>query len=186
MAARTKFSSYDAELISSDPIAIYELVKNAYDAGSKRATLRIRTVLKYSSFKNVQRRIEAAVKDRDDEDADEAELVQQVLYEIEKLIDDTASKVAREGFLAQLDDSDLEGLDESLQRAFNRWNQIEVIDTGDGMSIQDLQDAFLTIGTRSRLDRDAGQRKFVGGKGIGRLSAMRLGDQLRVRTTKAG
>src|SRR5271163_584467 len=57
------------------------------------------------------------------------------------------------------------------------------------MSRQQLQTVYLTIGTHSRLaQRESGDsdRPILGEKGIGRLSAMRLGMRLRVRTGKAG
>ena len=52
------------------------------------------------------------------------------------------------------------------------------------MSLKDLSDIFLRIGTPSRYkENKAGCRK-LGDKGIGRLSAMRLGDRLQVRTCR--
>src|SRR5882757_1262230 len=39
-----------AELISSDAIALYELVKNAIDAGSRRTSILIQVVLQYSKY----------------------------------------------------------------------------------------------------------------------------------------
>ena len=77
-------------------------------------------------------------------------------------------------------------------------NYIEFADTGDGMSLADLNTAFLTIGTRNRLQERDEQRRalardnvwpsrpVLGEKGVGRLAAMRLGRRLHVRTTTAG
>src|SRR5262249_48999830 len=78
-------------------------------------------------------------------------------------------------------------------------NSITVSDTGSGMDQEKLQDSFLTIGTTNRLlehkelaARDEGEeeeapRPPAGEKGIGRLSAMRLGNDLQVKTwTKTG
>ncbi len=57
------------------------------------------------------------------------------------------------------------------------------------MSEQDLIDNYLVIGTASRkraidaaLSSSSGKPPFLGEKGIGRLSAMRLGEKLRVET----
>ncbi|MCV0413793.1 MAG: ATP-binding protein [Brevundimonas sp.] len=47
-----------------------------------------------------------------------------------------------------------------------------------------MHESFLTIGTRSRLDQPS--ERYVGGKGIGRLSAMRLADRMTVVTSRAG
>jgi signal transduction histidine kinase len=83
----------------------------------------------------------------------------------------------------------LEGLSNVVQEA----NWITIFDTGRGMSLAKLDDAFLTIGTRSKL-RTADESDdtyddgdiVLGEKGIGRLSAMRLGSRLRVETTPEG
>src|SRR5438128_1981042 len=46
-----------SELISSDSIAIYELVKNALDAGSRRTEVEFQTVLPYSAFTRMVSRL---------------------------------------------------------------------------------------------------------------------------------
>ena len=57
------------------------------------------------------------------------------------------------------------------------------------MSLDTLNDVYLTIGTRSRLVarsqilEDGSMRPILGEKGVGRLSAMRLGNKLRVHST---
>ena len=60
------------------------------------------------------------------------------------------------------------------------------------MSLKELDTVFLVIGTSSRkseidaaMEGGKSHTPFLGEKGIGRLSAMRLGDYLSVRTTKA-
>ena len=71
-------------------------------------------------------------------------------------------------------------------------NSITVSDTGSGMSLEELNSLFLVIGTPSRrreidvaLSDGAEEAPYLGEKGIGRLSAMRLGDQLSVRTARS-
>lgn len=81
-----------------------------------------------------------------------------------------------------------------LVEGYREINFVEVSDDGEGMSLRDLEEIFLTIGTRSRRkeksawsDRDDDpSRTLLGDKGVGRLSVMRLGEHLSVRTTKAG
>ena len=80
---------------------------------------------------------------------------------------------------------------EALDQIYE-MSHIVISDTGTGMSVDDLQNNFLVIGTASRkreVDKalSSGESKspFLGEKGIGRLSAMRLGDALRVETAKA-
>ena len=60
------------------------------------------------------------------------------------------------------------------------------------MSKGDLESIFLVIGTSSRkkeiqeaLDNDERDAPYLGEKGIGRLSAMRLGEALSVRSARA-
>ena len=65
-------------------------------------------------------------------------------------------------------------------------NSISIRDTGEGMSFKDLKDIYLRIGTRHRRRQNEQGATNLGDKGIGRLSAMRLGDLLRVETSKEG
>ena len=71
-------------------------------------------------------------------------------------------------------------------------NLVTVSDTGSGMSSEELESIFLVIGTPSRkkeiqeaFDNDERDAPYLGEKGIGRLSAMRLGERLSVRTARA-
>lgn len=187
VAART-ILELGAELISSDGIALYELIKNAYDAGSKRATIRITNTLRYSVLRNMRQRIDAAIADRDLRGGDPAAHLQRLRGEILAQVDPSALRDMRTQFLDRLQDAGtLETLRLALQDAFDTCNWIEVVDTGEGMSLENLTLVYLTIGTRSRLAEPAADgRRYVGGKGLGRLSAMRLGHRLEVVTTRAG
>ena len=69
---------------------------------------------------------------------------------------------------------------------YARLNSIEIRDTGEGMSFEDLSEVYLRIGTRHRRRQNEGGATKLGDKGIGRLSAMRLGDLLKVETSKEG
>ena len=81
---------------------------------------------------------------------------------------------------------------EKLRLAFQQANTITVRDSGSGMSLSILADAFLTIGTRyRRVEREkagvgSSARAILGDKGVGRLSVMRLGSQMLVNTTQSG
>lgn len=81
---------------------------------------------------------------------------------------------------------------EVLSSAPETYNRVIIEDTGTGMSEKDLQDAFLVIGTSSRrkdveaaIHSQADDAPYLGEKGIGRLSAMRLGDTLMVESATA-
>src|SRR5260370_23948298 len=71
-----------------------------------------------------------------------------------------------------------------------RINSIDVVDHGHGMTAEEVQKYYLTIGTTHRLEeveniaRSHQPPPFVpaGEKGIGRLSAMRLGQSLEMLT----
>jgi len=79
---------------------------------------------------------------------------------------------------------------EDLLQILKHANYIMFKDSGEGMSATDLDDIYLTIGTRNRYEQrqnhDSRQRPILGEKGLGRLSVMRLGNSLVVETTKAG
>ncbi len=173
-----------AELISSDAVALYELIKNAIDAGSPNVRISVQVVLRRSIFVEAIEALQAG----DD--------VRQVRGKLLNNLEPNAPSVVREELrtaLLQADD-DPEEFEEVLQKVYHDLNWIEVRDRGHGMSRSELDDIFMTIGTRSRRSEkvsDAGEfrapgRTVLGDKGVGRLSAMRLGDHMVVRTTRAG
>ena len=90
---------------------------------------------------------------------------------------------------------------EDFVTAVRRANYIEVDDDGDGMSMEILKDVYLTIGTSHRARQQEsefagggsrrranseGRQVILGEKGLGRLSAMRLGDAMEVVTGCVG
>ena len=184
VAART-ILELGAELISSDAIALYELVKNSYDAGSNTVEIRITNVFSHRALRNMLRRTESARTRLANENSDESEILAELAEEIFGLLDPQAPDDKSKEFRAEVAlANSLNELEASLRAAFEKANRIEIVDTGEGMSLVDLTRDFLTIGTRSRLEDK--KRHFVGGKGIGRLSAMRLADHLTVITSKKG
>ena len=68
---------------------------------------------------------------------------------------------------------------------------IEVADDGHGMDYETIRDVWCVIATPSRAESPVAKsgprtRAVTGEKGLGRLAAARLGDDIRVRTRKAG
>lgn len=67
--------------------------------------------------------------------------------------------------------------------------KIVVIDDGDGMSYEEVRDAFLVIGRKRRNDDDgrvnAKGRKITGKKGLGKLALFGMGKIIQIQTTKA-
>ncbi len=174
-----------AELISSDVIAFYELIKNAFDAKSPMgAEIRFEIVLRRNDYLKFRHRAGEGLAD-----------IERLKSDIWKSLDQSAPKESLSRFRKAIQGADNRGeLVRALDTAHASENKIIVSDEGSGMSRQDLIDNYLVIGTASRkraMDaalaghRTGDQRApFLGEKGIGRLSAMRLGDQLTVETAE--
>ena len=185
-----------SELISSDAIAFYELIKNGVDAGTKDGvTIKFKVVLArrdYLELRHTVNRLRDMPDDGNDE-ADEfdfddafAELLDQTHA---RLFSDAGKLYDRAiEFLEDIDD--LEEYDAALDK-IDALNQVTVSDTGSGMSLEQLETVFLVLGTKSRKEEvdtafedGVSEAPYLGEKGIGRLSAMRLGDRLTVRTAR--
>ena len=166
IAART-ILHLGSELISSDGIALYELIKNSYDAGSK--TVRISVVDRLA--RDVQRKFLLA----DEDPGPLREIKDRLLAGL------VEGAIERDALQLQIENADTLQL---LHEAVLASNYIVVDDNGRGMTLEGLEDAFLTIGTRSKLRPESQESGLtqLGEKGIGRLSAMRLGSRLVVKT----
>jgi signal transduction histidine kinase len=177
-----------SELISSDAIAFYELIKNGIDAGSRNGvTINFDIVLGRRDYQETKSQILSEIRDADDENAPDLDDLKEELSGKLNTEADELWESAKE-FIEEADTHDalLDALEE-----IDALNSITISDTGSGMSLTELDTVFLVIGTSSRKNEiDAAMAggkshaPFLGEKGIGRLSAMRLGDRLSVRTTK--
>ncbi|MBX3576083.1 MAG: sensor histidine kinase [Rhizobiaceae bacterium] len=172
-----------AELIGSDAVAIYELVKNAVDAGSPVVRIKVQSVLPYSYYRQALEQVDSGAP------------ISDVRQRIERWIQSDAPRQGSKDLLDRLNAADdADEFRSALVTAYREVNFIEIDDDGEGMTLDDLGDIYLTIGTRSRRAAKAGwdtsgeppARTFLGDKGVGRLSVMRLGDHLEVITSKAG
>ncbi|TGT71812.1 MULTISPECIES: ATP-binding protein [unclassified Mesorhizobium] len=197
-----------SELISSDGVAFYELIKNALDARAANIAIDVVYRLKYSIYSEILREL--------GEDRDTPEVLRQRY--IRSLEHRRTWRELRE--VALVDGlvrgaPDLEELQDALQAARSRStfidalrsaNRIDIDDNGEGMSLHILQSVYLTIGTSYRADqksqqyledseeqRDEEQEAdghdpdvILGEKGLGRLSAMRLGDRVSITTGEEG
>jgi signal transduction histidine kinase len=179
-AARTLLE-LGKELISSDEVALYELIKNAVDAGSHKAPpgkieIEAQVILPHSVYSQALEKLAEKVDPED------------VLKDIRSGIVSTAPREAKELFLASLERNASRGarFQTALVSLYSQYNWIEVRDTGKGMSFRDLDEIFLTVGTRSRRSDNIRGAQYLGDKGVGRLSTMRLGDRLLVHSTTAG
>ena len=159
------------ELISTDEVAIFELVKNAVDANSPNISIEAKIRLRYSDFQTALDRLEDG-----DETADVLEFIR------EKWIVSNTKPVleAERKLKAALSDSGV--FESTLRKTYKNLNTLTFEDSGDGMSLDTLRNVFMRIGTRSRRNENNSGSKKLGDKGIGRLSAMRLGERLSIRT----
>lgn len=177
-----------SELISSDAIAFYELIKNGIDAGTKNGvTIKFDIVMGRRDYQESKYQILRAIEGEDDDDAPELEDLKEELAG--KL--NTEADELWDGASGLIEEADTyEALLKALEE-IDTLNSITISDTGSGMSLEELDTVFLVIGTSSRksvIDAAIAGGKshapFLGEKGIGRLSAMRLGDRLSVRTAR--
>lgn len=185
-----------AELISSDEIAIYELVKNAFDAGSATVDVVFKIGMRRTEYEALAALFEEpSYEDEEGEErkpTPEEERAAARAFEAGKAAAVTQLQQRRlSRTAALLSEAPNRGEARAvLQRRYNRLSTITIRDTGEGMSLTTLREAFLTIGTPYRLrqrkerrrDRTSGERVLLGEKGVGRLSAMRLGSQLEVKS----
>ena len=171
-AARTVIE-LGKELISSDEVAIYELIKNAVDAGSPKVEIAVNVCLKSSDYL-------AAIAKLRNHGGTTAEALDSICTAlIDRTSRDSLTLIERlqrtkspDAFVA------------ALQSLYDELNYIEITDTGHGMEMEELSDVFLRIGTNSRHEQNLRGARHLGDKGIGRLSTMRLGDRLQVTTAR--
>lgn len=176
-----------AELISSDIIAFYELVKNCFDAKSKNgAEIRFNICFSRTNYIQIKDKIKKSISKNNVEKF----FLDKYIDEIIRNVDSTANLSDKDSFIESISNSgSLEELLENLEEAYRVNNSIEVNDTGSGMTHKELINNYLVIGTPSRRKEVekaelSSQKKspYLGEKGIGRLSVMRLGEYLRLET----
>lgn len=173
-----------AELISSDAVALYELIKNGIDAQSKQVIVDIHVAMQRSSVQRLLARWKEGTRWD----------VKAFMGDVEAHLEPTAPKDARDAFLGTIGNPRrLSDAITALERAVLEHNVIAVRDTGLGMTPELLKSCYLTVGTPGRLHEkraaiqdETKQRVPLGEKGIGRLAAMRLGHVVEVYTGMKG
>lgn len=173
-----------AELISSDAVALYELVKNAIDAGSPDVEISVTIVLQRSAFDELN--------DILDSNGASQEILPIFMESVDRLLEKDASKEELNRFYNYLGTpSDISEARSLLAKAYFKSNKIVIADSGHGMTIEALRKCYLTVGTPMRVNErearknaksSAAMRPILGEKGIGRLSAMRLGHYVYLKT----
>ena len=170
------------ELISSDEVAIYELIKNSVDAQRNLARDDIRITIKFQIM--LKRSVYLKALSDLDSGVDSKVIIKNLAIGFE----DTITEDKRSEILMELTEFDHnpEKMRIALMRIYQELNFISVSDAGHGMSLSELSSIFLRIGTNSRRKYNEQGEQFLGDKGVGRLSAMRLGEYLRVESTQKG
>ncbi|MES2670653.1 MAG: sensor histidine kinase [Pseudomonadota bacterium] len=175
VAARTLIH-LGAELITSDEVALNELIKNAFDAESPRVRIDFHVSLgqtKLDEFLQVARG-----RPKDIKKADFRRSVADALrlFASSGGGDPERARQLRAALKGARMWRDIIAVLESV-------NAIMIADHGCGMDASTLESVFLQVGTPFRLGtQSSGQlnRKILGNKGIGRLAMMRLGSNATV------
>ncbi|AYF50970.1 hypothetical protein DXV65_26565 [Pseudomonas fluorescens] len=167
-----------AELISSDGIALYELIKNAIDAGTPKIEVRFNIALSASGYL-------ALVSELRDYDGNLVS--RESLSNASRYFEPGTSEEVRKSLVDKLIGLNKNNALKQLRNFYCENSYIEVEDWGHGMSLESLDQNFLTIGTPHRANErleDVSEREqpILGEKGIGRLSSMRLGEKLELVT----
>ncbi|MGU1973152.1 HAMP domain-containing sensor histidine kinase [Pseudomonas aeruginosa] len=174
-----------AELISSDAVALYELVKNAIDAGSPDVEISFVITMQRSAFDELNEILDA--------ESSEEEVLSSFRSGVDRLIEKDAPEDVRGAFYEALGvPESIEDARTRLAEAYFNTNKIVIRDSGHGMTIEALHKCYLTVGTPMRvLERQTRTKSsagismgapILGEKGIGRLSAMRLGHYVFLET----
>jgi len=184
VCARTVLSLGE-ELISSDIIAFYELIKNGFDAKSENGVeIHFEVILRRNDYEKIRTQ---AIRGTTD--------LSTLKDDVSAILDKSGSQDSLDRFHQALDQAvDQDSFVAVLDEAYADENRIIISDMGTGMSEKELVDNFLSIGTASRkraVDEALADRSstdtsipYLGEKGIGRLSAMRLGKRLTVETAR--
>ena len=145
------------ELISADEIAIYELVKNAFDAGSPWVRVDVSTPVAVAE-------VDAVISSL--EDGWDVEVL--TASALQPILRDAQVKSQARRAIRQRDEA---ALRETLLDALKRDSQIVVEDRGSGMNRSTLEEGFLSLATPLRLRQvgaGSGGRPVLGSKGLRR------------------
>ncbi|MEH0021516.1 MAG: sensor histidine kinase [Desulfobacter sp.] len=185
-------SHLGSELISSDEIALYELVKNGFDAGSRIVDIDIRYKIDTHFIRKMQEHVFVTLS----ESMSQKKIKDLVKYLKRKILD----LEKQDAIFCILEKEQLYEYAKSLDSAstlkelisqLGRINAIEISDEGHGMTKDEVEKYYLTVGTSHRLKQvksiiNTNSEKDIqppsGEKGIGRLSSMRLGNTLEMYT----
>ncbi|NPE57823.1 hypothetical protein HLB27_00855 [Dickeya dadantii] len=164
VAARTLLH-LGSELITSDAIAVNELIKNSIDAKSEEIEIFFISPI---SQEDINYFIELVSKNKL---VDYDSLAKSLL---ERKRADLSNEVHLEfqnriNLISKLKEKD------KVISELKKINYIRFLDSGIGMSEEVLSEVFLKVGTNFKEVDDNSNELYLGNKGIGRLAMMRLG-----------
>lgn len=167
-----------AELITSDEMALYELIKNGFDALSPRTEVAISAPADASALALVREQVSTGRVS-----------VSVALERLERTLSADLTIEQRASVLQRFKEhsSSVADLSDFLDAFLRGDFWIQVSDTGTGMSADELRDKFMMVGTPNKLlEKAHANRTILGEKGIGRLSMMKLGHVAIVSSKVAG
>lgn len=168
-----------AELITTDTIALNELIKNSFDADSDSVVIQFNVPFNPILAHELASRVEQDVVNQQEA----INILQQSLFGDLKSgkKDEILSRLKS---IASLKN----GFSVALRDFSDQECNIQIKDNGHGMSGTDLRDVFLVIGTPVKFGKkreNSAGNNLLGDKGIGRLSMMRLGRLSKVISSTA-
>ncbi|XQA74191.1 sensor histidine kinase [Xanthomonas sacchari] len=177
VAARTLLH-LGRELITSDEIAINELLKNSFDAGSPTVKVRLVCPVPSSLLQRLAQQVRNSTGSLPQHLKD---VIEQLKIAAQQREAAAATTAHFDQVLARLGHART-ALDAA--RLLEEMNFIEVQDTGCGIAEDKILPVFLTVGTDFKVGSTppANIDEYLGNKGIGRLAMMRLGERAHVET----
>ncbi len=177
VAARTLLH-LGRELITSDEIAINELLKNSFDAGSPTVKVRLVCPVPSALLQRLAQQVRNSTGSLPQHLKD---VIEQLKIAAQQREAAAATSAHFDQVLARLGHART-ALD--AVRLLEEMNFIEVQDTGCGIAEDKILPVFLTVGTDFKVGSTppANIDEYLGNKGIGRLAMMRLGERAHVET----
>lgn len=166
-----------AELITSDEIALNELVKNAFDAQSPRVKIEITAPADPRALRRIREQL-----------SHQRISVEDALSAIFGAFPSNMGTIKRAQVLTPFKRAatDRSALEKQIGEFLENEFKVSVVDTGEGMTEAQLINAFLVIGTPNKWvakkKASDADRMILGEKGIGRLSMMRLGRYAAIKS----
>ncbi|HAU5634652.1 sensor histidine kinase [Citrobacter amalonaticus] len=169
VAARTLIH-LGAELITSDAIAINELIKNAIDAKSENVNIYFISPVANKILDECAKKIESTSLLNES-------LISEIISSLQNNCNPNINDKVKSNFLERLESIKKLNTKEAVIDKILSINHIIISDSGHGMSKEVLENVFLTVGTGFKMHSDG---SVLGNKGIGRLAMMRLGKKATI------